>query len=150
MTRLRSLRVAVIAMLILLALQFELGMAVNLSPGLQEVPPLAGTTAALWGALAKVGGASIPHAVLGTLLTVVALAGLVLAVTSGARSVAVLGVLSFVVIALATANGILFTMSGFKDNHYSHGMATAFLLAFSVHFVQLCTLSVKLRRPAAA
>ena len=150
MAGLRSLRVAVVAILILLALQFELGMAVNLSPSLEGVPPVAGSAAAIWGALARVGGAALTHALLGAFLTVVALAGLVLAVISGARSVAVIGVLSFLVMALATVNGVLFTLSGFKDDNYSHGMATTFLLAFSLCFVQVCVLSVRLNRQAAA
>ena len=150
MTRLRSLRVVVVAVLILLAFQYELGMSVNLSPTLQDVPPLAGTMSAIWGALARVGAGALTHAVLGSLLTVVAVASLVLAVTSGTRSVAVIGVLSFIAMVLATANGVLFTLSGFKDDSYSHGMASAFLLVFSLYFVQLCVLSVRLRRQATA
>ena len=150
MTRFRSLRIVVVVMLILLAFQFEMGMAVNLSPSLEDVPPLAGTVPAIWAALAKVGGAALTHALLGTLLTVAALASLVLAVGSGARSVAVIGVASFISIALASVNGVLFTLSGFKNDHYSHGMATLFLLAFSLHFVQLCVLTLKLHSQAAA
>ena len=144
---LRSLRIVVIAMLILLALQFELGMAVNLSPSLEDVPPLAGTLAAVWAALAKVGGAAIMHALLGSFLTIAALAGL--AVRSGARSVAAVGIASFISIAMATLNGVLFTLSGFKNDHYSHGMATLFLVAFSLHFAQLGLVILKLRRRAA-
>jgi len=136
-------------MLILLALQFELGMAINLSPNLEDVPPLAGTVAAIWAALAKVGGAALLHGLLGVFLTIAALASLALAVGSGARSVTVVGVISFITIAVASLNGVLFTMSAFKDDHYSHGMATLFLLSFSLYFVQLCIVAVKLRRNAA-
>jgi len=146
-TRFRFLRIAVVGILILLAVQFELGMAVNLSPSLEDVPPVAGTVTAIWGALARVGEAALTHALLGTFLTVLALASLVLAIRSRARSVAVIGVFSFLVMALATVNGILFTLSGFKNDHFSHGMATLFLLAFSLHFVQACVLTVRLRRP---
>jgi hypothetical protein len=64
--------------------------------------------------------------------------------------VAVIGALSFLAMALASSNGVLFTLSGFKSDYYSHGMATLFLLAFSLHFVQVCVLTVKLRRQAAA
>jgi len=70
--------------------------------------------------------------------------------SSRARSVAVIGALSFLAMALASSNGVLFTLSGFKSDYYSHGMATLFLLAFSLHFVQVCVLTVKLRRQAAA
>jgi hypothetical protein len=52
--------------------------------------------------------------------------------------------------ALSATNGFLFTLSGFKNDGYSHGMATGFMVAFAMHFVLVCVLSVKLRRPAAA
>ncbi len=148
MTVLRPLRVFSIVFLILLAFQFELGMAVNLSPSLQEVPPPALSFAPLWTMLAKVGADALVHAVLGTALSVAGLAGLVLAILSRARMVAVTGVFSFLFLALAEANGILFALSGFKNDGYSHGMATGFLLAFSLSFVQVCVLSVRLRRGA--
>ena len=51
MKRLKALRNMVIIMVVLLAFQFELGMAVNLSPNLQEVPPVAATLAATGAAL---------------------------------------------------------------------------------------------------
>ncbi len=72
MTRLKALRAAVIISVVLLAFQFELGMAVNLSPNLEEVPPLAAAPAAIWAALSKVGGDALAHAVLGSLLTILA------------------------------------------------------------------------------
>lgn len=150
MARLRFLRILVVGVLVLLALQFELGMAVNLSPSLQEVPPLATTFGAVWGALAKVGGDAVSHALLGTLLIVVALAHVFLAVTSGSKSVSAIGVFCFLGMALATVNGVLFTLSGFKNDNYSHGMATTFLVTFTLHFIQLCVLAVKLRRRAVA
>ena len=150
MTRLRSLRVVVIAILALLALQFELGMAVNLSPSLEVAAPLAGTPAAIWGALATVGGAAVTHALLGIFLTLVTLASLVFAVLSGAKSVAVIGILSFIAMALASSNGVLFTLSGFRNDGYSHGMSTMFLVVYSLNFIQVCVLTVKLRRQAVA
>ncbi len=146
MTSLRPLRVLSIVLLVLLALQFELGMAVNLSPSLQDVPPLAGSITAMWTALAKVGGEALAHALLGTALALAGLAGLVLAVMSRGGDVTAVGVLSFLSLALAETGGVLFTNSGFKTDAYSHGMATGFLLAFSLYFVQVCILSVKLRR----
>jgi len=146
MTPLRPLRVFSIVLLILLAFQFELGMAVNLSPSLQEVPPPAGSVPALWTALTKVGADALVHALLGTALSVAGLVGLVLAIMSRGGMVTVIGVLSFLFLVLAETSGMLFTLSGFRNDDYSHGMATGFLLAFSLYFVQVCVLSVKLRR----
>jgi hypothetical protein len=148
MTVLRPLRVFSIVFLVLLAFQFELGMAVNLSPSLQEVPPPAVSFAPLWTALAKVGADALVHALLGTALSVAGIVGLVLAILSRGKMMLVIGVFSFLFLALAEANGVLFALSGFKNDGYSHGMATGFLLAFSLYFVQVCVLSVKLRRGA--
>ncbi len=145
MSLFRPLRTFSIVFLVLLALQFELGMAVNLSPSLQEAAP-PGSVTALWTALGKVGADAIVHAVLGTVLSIAGVVGLVLALMSRGKATAVIGVFSFLFLALAESNGILFTLSGFKNDAYSHGMATGFLLAFSLYFVQVCILSVKLRR----
>ena len=145
MARLRFLRALTVVLLVLLALQFELGIAVNLSPNLKEVPPVAGSVSAVWHALAEVGDEALVHGLVAALLAVVSLASLVLAVRSGSRIATVIGILSFATIALAAVTGVLFTMSGFKNDGDSHGMATSFLLSFSLNFVQVCVLFVKLR-----
>jgi hypothetical protein len=145
MELMKRLRVVVIVILALLAFQFELGMAVNLSPNLQDVPPLTGSVDSIWGALAKVGGEALTHAVLGSLLTIASLLMLILSLVSRAKSVAIVGILAFAGTALAALTGFLFTLSGFKNDGYSHGMASGFLLAFTMHFVLVCILSVRLR-----
>jgi len=150
MSRLKALRIAVIVMVVLLGLQFELGMAVNLSPNLDNVSPVAAAPAAVWSALAMVGAEAVTHALLGCLLTFFAVVILVLALLCGVPSVAILGAISFITIGLASANGILFTLSGFKNDNYSHGMATAFLLAFSAHFILLGILTIRMRAPDTA
>ena len=146
MNVLKPLRVFFIVLVILLALQFELGMAVNLSPTLQDIPPLAGSISAMMTALSKVGVEAFVHAVLGTALVAAGLVGLVLSILSGSRIIVAMGIGSFLFLALAELSGILFTLSGFKDDGDSHGMATGFLLAFSFSFIQVCVASVKLRR----
>ncbi len=144
MRRLRSLRVLTIVVLAALALQYELGITVNLSPRLKEGPAVG--LADLGTALAAVGGDAVTHAVLGTILPAAALAGLVLSVISGTWSVAVIGVLAFLATTLAAINGVLFTTSGFGNDGYSHGMATGFLASFSLYFILVAVVSVKLRR----
>ncbi len=117
MRNLKSLRVAVIVLLALLALQFELGMVVNLSPNLKEVPPVG--FADLWKILASIGGEALTHAVLGTLLVVAAIAGLVFSLVTKTRSVVVIGIIAFLGTTLSAVNGVLFTLSGFKNDGYS-------------------------------
>jgi hypothetical protein len=148
MARFRTLRVIVIVMLSLLVIQFELGMNVNLSPDLKEIPPVALSFPAVWGALSAVGGSSIVHAFLGTFLVLAGLLVLVLSVLSKSTSIAVMGTLCFATTAVAAICGVLFTVSGFKDDGLSHGMATNFIVSFALHFVLLSILFVKMRRPA--
>jgi len=142
---LKSLRVFVIVMLALLALQYELGIATNLSPNMKEVPPVG--LAELDKLLASVGPAAVLHATLGVLLLVAAVAALVLSILAAGPALVVTGIIAFVGTALAFLNGILFSLGGFKDDGYSHGMATGYLVAFSLYFVQLTITWVRLRRP---
>ncbi|MGA2640111.1 MAG: hypothetical protein ABSG21_04285 [Spirochaetia bacterium] len=146
MARLKLLRVVVIAILVLLAFQFELGMALNLSPALPDVPRLGVSISAVWTALHTVGGVATTHALLGSFLVIVTLAALILSVSSRSTSIMVIGILCFITTSFAAMTGILFTLSGFKDDGLSHGMATNFLLSFALHFVQVCILSGKVRR----
>ncbi len=89
------------------------------------------------GAVNQAGFVTVIHAALGTILTILALITLVLALTSKIRSVQVFGVLGFLSMALAEITGVLFVLSGFQDNNYSHGMATNFILAFGFYFIEL-------------
>ena len=143
MRNLKPLRIAVIVLLALLALQFELGMAVNLSPNLKEVPPVG--VADLWKVIASVGEDALAHAVLRIVLVAAAVVGLVLSLLARAASVSVIGVIAFLGTTVAAVNGVLFTLSGFKNDGYSHGMATGFLVAFTLWFVQVCLVSARLR-----
>ena len=77
------------------------------------------------------------HAVLGIVLTILALIILVLALVSKIRSVHVLGVWGFLGLALAATSGVLFVLSGYQNDHYSHGMATNFILTFVFYFLEL-------------
>ena len=55
-----------------------------------------------------------------------------------------------IAMALASSNGVLFTLSGFRNDGYSHGMSTMFFVVYSLNFIQVCVLTVKLRRQAVA
>ena len=67
----------------------------------------------------------------------IALITLALALVSKIRNMQIFGVLAFFSMALAEITGVLFVLSGFQDNDYSHGMATNFLLAFGFYFIEL-------------
>ncbi len=126
----RWLRVIVIVFLIVLAFQFELGMAINLTPNLPDLPAFGFSIARILQALQQIGTIGPLHAGVGVLLLLLALANLVLALISRARGVIIFGILGTLSTILEMMSGILFTLSGFQNDGYSHGMATNFLLCF--------------------
>ena len=134
--RIKGLQAAVITVLVLLAIQYEFGMAVNLS-NLPSLSPFGFSFPNIAGAINQAGFVTVIHAALGTLLTILALITLVLALASKIRSVQVFGVLGFLSMVLAEICGVLFVLSGFQNNNYSHGMATNFILAFGFYFIEL-------------
>jgi hypothetical protein len=134
--KIKRLQVAVMTVLVLLAVQFEFGMAVNLS-NLPSLSPFGFSFLNVLSALNQAGLVAMVHAVLGTVLTVISLIGLLMALASKIRSVQIFGALGLLSMALAEINGVLFTLSGFQNNNYSHGMATNFILTFSFYFIEL-------------
>jgi hypothetical protein len=134
--RIKVLQVAVITVLVLLTIQYEFGMAANLS-NLPSLSPFGFSFSKLVSALNQAGFVTVIHAALGTVLTILALITLVLALVSKIRSVKVFGALAFLSMALAETCGVLFVLSGFQNNNYSHGMATNFILTFGFYFIEL-------------
>ncbi len=132
----KTLRVMVIVVLVMLGFQYEFGMAVNIA----NPPAIAPFTFSLTGlsdALHGAGPVAVLHAGLGGFLVILTLVSLVLSLRSKVRSVQVFGGLGFLSLALAAASGLLFVLSGFQNDHYSHGMATNFLLSFAFFFIEL-------------
>jgi hypothetical protein len=130
------LQVAVIILLVLLAIQFEFGMAVNLS-NLPSISPFGFSFSNVLSALNQAGAVAVVHAALGTVLTIISIISMVMALTSKIRGVQIFGVLGFLSMALAETSGVLFVLSGFQNNNYSHGMATNFILTFGFCFLEL-------------
>jgi hypothetical protein len=138
--RLRALQIIVMVVIFLLAIQFELGMAVNIAnpPTLSPIgSSLTGVSQGIGDALNQAGGAAPYHAGLGTLLVLFSLVNLVLSLRSGIRSVQVFGCLAFIATCLAATTGLLFVLSGFQNDGYSHGMATNFILSYTFYFLEL-------------
>ena len=122
--------------LALLALQFELGMVVNVSKQ-PSLPPFGFSLSAFSDALNQVGDVAVVHASLGVWLVIFTLAGLIFALRSGVRSVQVFGSLAFLATCLAATTGLLYVLSGFQNDGLSEGMATNFLLSFTFNFLEL-------------
>jgi hypothetical protein len=124
------LRILVIAVLVVLVMQFELGMAVNLSPNIPTLPPFPFSINAIANALGQIGQVALVHASVGGLLVILSLANLIMALVIGPTSVRVAGVLAFISTLLAAYTGAYFVLSGFQNDGLSHGMATNFMLTF--------------------
>lgn len=134
--RLKTLRVLVIVLLILLGIQFEFGMAVNLANP-PSIAPFPFSLLALSDAINGAGPAVSLHAGLGGLLAILSMVVLVISLRSKLGQVRIFGSLGLIAILLAGTSGMLFVLSGFQNDHYSHGMASNFLLAFTFYFVEL-------------
>ena len=135
----RVLRGSIIAMQILLFLQFELGMTVNMSDP-PAIPPFAFSLPQVLDAINGVGVVARLHAGLGVILLLLAVVILLLSLPSGIRRVQVYGVLAFLTIAVAAGGGLFFVLSGFQDNHSGHAMATNFIVSFALYFLELYAL----------
>ncbi len=133
----RWLRIVVVLLLVFLSLQFELGMAINLSPSLPSLPAFGFSLPLIVQALEQIGGVGVLHAGLGILVLLLSMINLILALSSHGRGLAIFGVLGLLSTALEVVSGVLFTLSGFQNDGYSHGMATNFLLSFIFFFVEL-------------
>jgi hypothetical protein len=133
----KSLRLMVTTTLILLTIQYELGMVVSFSPNLPELAPFGFSLMKLSAALHLAGPVALVHAGLGSLLALLSILTLVLSLRSKIRSVQILGSLSFLTMLGAITGGVLFTLSGFQEDHYSLAMASNFILTFIFYFLEL-------------
>ncbi len=133
---LKLLRVFVIVLLVLLGFQYEFGMVVNIANP-PSIAPFPFSLSAFSDAIHGVGPVALLHAGMGGLLAILSLVGVVMSLRSKIRMVQVFGSLGFLAVLLAGTSGLLFVLSGFQDDHFSHGMASNFLLAFTFYFVEL-------------
>ncbi len=134
--RFRSLRIWVIVLLAVLAVQYELGMAVNIANP-PHLAPIGLSFGQFNSALMQAGLPAELHAGWGSLLGLIAIVNLVLALRTGMRSVQVFGTLTFLAVLVAGILGQLFVQSGFQNDGYSHGMATFFILSVIFCFREL-------------
>ena len=133
----RFLRAMVLIILTLLTVQYELGMVINLGPTLPELSPFGFSLAKISDAIHMAGSTALAHAGLGSLLALLSILILILSLRSKIKSAKIFGLLGFLTIIVAMAGGILFTLSGFQEDHYSLAMASNFILAFIFYFLEL-------------
>ena len=133
-------RIMVIIILVLLTLQFELGMTVNLTPSLPDIPAFSFSFSGIADALQKIGPVALAHASLGLFLVLASLINLIAVSVSRVKGAVVFSALGLLTIALASLTGAGFVLSGFQDDGLSHGMATNFLLSYIFFFLELYNL----------
>ncbi len=145
--RFKGLRTWVIVMLAFLVLQYEFGIAFNLT-NLPSLSPFGFSLVQFNNALNRVGPVAQTHAGWGVIVGVLAIVLMILSLRSGIRSVQVFGSLGFVGVLVAGIMGQFFVMSGYQNDNYSHGMATFFILTFIFYFLELYFLKPARRDPA--
>ena len=133
----KILRMLVAIMLIFLTIQYELGMVINFSADLPELSPFRFSLKNISEVLHQASTVALAHAILGSLLTFVSILLLILSLRSKIRRVQIFGLLGFLALTLAATGGILFTLSGFQEDHYSLAMASDFILVFIFYFLEL-------------
>ncbi len=133
----KLLRWMIVILLVLLTVQYELGMVVNLSPDLPTLAPFGFSLARILETLHQAGSTALAHGILGSLLWLFSMLTLILSLASKMKSLQILGVLGFITISLAAAGGILFVLSGFQEDHFSLAMASNFILAYIFYFLVL-------------
>ncbi len=139
LSQLKRLRIMVIVLLVLLFLQYELGIA-TIMADIPAMSPFSFSIAAFRAALEQANPIALVHASFGGVVLIIALINLILALATKVRSVQVLGILNFLFILVAAGGGLFFVLSGFQNDHASHAMATNFLLSFAFSFIELYTI----------
>jgi hypothetical protein len=133
----RSLLGLTISILIVLTVQSWTGDFVNLF-AIFPTGSVSHTFTGLTKALASAGRIEVSHAILGTVLLVIAIAILVVvfrfAVNKGVRIWAVLG---FLAVCSAAYGGASFVLSGFQNNGSSAQMGGSFIGAYASYFLVL-------------
>ncbi len=140
--RVRALRPLVIIMLVLLAFQYELGMAVNISNP-PSLPQVSRSLSAVSDALNKAGPVAVLHGSVGGLILLFSLVLLIVSLLSRMRGAQIFGSLGFLAILFAADGGSQFVLSGFQNDGRSHEMATMWLLSFAFYFLEVYVLKGK-------
>ena len=137
--RVKTLRVAVIVILVLLGLQYELGISFIMADP-ANIPPFAFSVQAVSEALRGVGPVALVHASMGGLLLLLSLITMALSLLSRVRGAQIWGTLAFLSILSAAYGGLGFVLSGFQNDNSSHNMASNLLLSFTFYFLELYVL----------
>lgn len=138
--RLHWLRWSVIAEILFLCVQYELGVAATVAGAFPTVPPAGISLGTFSSYVVTSGGSVLAHAVLGILILADASLTLVLALFARVRWIRITALVEFIFVLSAAAGGFLFVVSGFTDDSFSYQMSTGFLVAFVFTFLSLYVL----------
>lgn len=134
-SQLKPLRIMTVVVIVLLILQYELGIATIMADPV-SITPFSFSITAFRSALEQVGLVALLHAGLGGWLVIVSVINVILALRTKIRVVQIFGVLSFLSIIVSAGGGLLFVLSGLQNDHASHAMATNFILSFAFSFIE--------------
>ena len=130
------LKIAIVAILIVLSMQGWSGDAANLFAVFPS-GPAAHSLNGFVQAISSAGVFEIYHAAEGFLLLILSIVVLALSMRSRPNSVRICAILGLLAVASAAAGGILFVLSGFQDNGNSAQMGGSFIAAYAFYFIEL-------------
>lgn len=139
-SRLRWLRWTIVAEILLLAIQYEIGTSLSIAGVFPAVPASAPSFGVFGSYVGTAGGSLAVHAVLGVLILADAVVTLVLARATHVPWLRITAAVEFVFVLSAGLGGFFFVLSGFADDSSSYQMSTGFLLAFVFTFLFLYVL----------
>ncbi len=108
------LRLLVVILLVLLAVQYELGMAANLSPDLPSLSPFGFSLGRVLVALQQAGTTALAHGLMGSFLWLLSVLTLILSLATRQRRLQIFGGLGFVFVSLAATAVSCLYFPGFK------------------------------------
>lgn len=138
--RVRALRWLIVAEVLLLCVQYELGVSLTVAGAFPSVAASGFSFGTFASYVATAGGSVLAHAVLGILILADALVTLVLAFLTRVPWLRITALIEFAFVLSAAAGGFLFVLSGFADDSFSYQMSTGFLIAFVFTFLSLYVL----------
>ncbi|HKW43039.1 MAG TPA: hypothetical protein VJP06_02520 [Thermoplasmata archaeon] len=133
--RLSWLRRLIIAQLVFIAVQYEVGTSLSISGAFPDVPATGFSIGAISNYMGAGGPALVIHAILGIVIFADALLVLIIAFPVKIRWFRILAVAAFAFVLSAGLGGLQFLLSGFHDDNSSYQMSTGFLLAFVFTFL---------------
>ena len=135
--RVRWLRGTIIVQMWLLAVQYELGVAVTVASGFPDVASSGFSLGTFATYVGGGGGSLVVHTIVGVVLLANAALVFGLSLPIQGRAFRLSTFVALVFVLSSALGGLLFVLSGFRDDSFSYEMSTGFIVALVFTFLSL-------------